>query len=164
MAGIAQALDRKLVPHPRMEALLRRTMRDVEPNASQLKMCEVPEQARLIDSPDLWFPLVVIENVYVFPGVPKLLRKKFESAREHFNGQPFFLRQVFVRCMESDIAQDLNALLVDYPELALGSYPQMHEGHYRTLLTLESHDESYVVRALDALLARIPESQLLGVE
>ena len=51
-------------------------------NESQLKMAHVPAGATLLDSGDLWFPLVIVENVYIFPGIPELLRKKFESARD----------------------------------------------------------------------------------
>ena len=43
------------------------------PNESQLKMAMIPDGASLIDAGDLWFPVVVVENVYVFPGVPELL-------------------------------------------------------------------------------------------
>ena len=120
--------------------------------------------ADLIQSADLWFPLVVIENIYVFPGIPHLLRKKFEGVRERFKGQRFFLRQIFMSCMESDIAQELQDVLDEFPGLMLGSYPKLTDDGYHTLLTLESHDADYVNRAVDSLLARIPQSQLIRVE
>ena len=78
------------------------------PNASQLKMAQVPAGATLIDAGDLWFPLVVVENVYILPGIPELLRKKFESARERFRGVPFVLKRVYVTRMESEIAEHLH--------------------------------------------------------
>ena len=68
-------------------------------------MAQVPAGATLIDAGDLWFPLVVVENVYIFPGIPELLRKKFESARERFRGVPFVLKRVYVTRMESEIAR-----------------------------------------------------------
>ena len=51
-----------------------------------------PRTRCLIDAGDLWFPVVVVENVYVFPGIPELLRKKFESVRERFRGVPVLLK------------------------------------------------------------------------
>ena len=42
-----------------------------ELNDSQLKMCRIPAGATLLDGGDLWFPLVVLHNVYIFPGVPE---------------------------------------------------------------------------------------------
>ncbi len=164
MEGVARATDSELVPHPRMDELLRKALKDKPPNASQLKMCMLPEGAQLIETADLWFPLIRVGNIYVFPGIPRLLQKKFEGARHHFKGDPFFLRQVFVSCMESDVAQALNEVLGEFPELMLGSYPRLDEQGYHTLLTLESRDQAYVNRAVDALLARIPKSDLLRVE
>jgi hypothetical protein len=119
-------------------------------------MAALPEGALLIDAGDLWFPVVVIGNVHVFPGIPELLQKKFESIRMRFQGVPFVLRRVYVRSSESDIADELNTLLETYPQLMLGSYPRIRETDYRVLLTLESRDADYVKRALDSLLERLP--------
>jgi molybdopterin-biosynthesis enzyme MoeA-like protein len=127
-------------------------------------MAALPEGALLIDAGDLWFPVVVIGNVHVFPGIPELLQKKFESIRTRFQGVPFVLRRVYVRSSESDIADELNTLLETYPQLMLGSYPRIRESEYRVLLTLESRDADYVKRALDELLARLPADAIHKVE
>jgi FAD synthetase len=168
MDGVARAFGVELAVHDEMAAQLRRALRGAEPNASQLKMCMLPQGACLISTPDLWFPLVRVNNVYIFPGIPRLLQAKFESARTCFKGQPYFLRRVYVSCMESDIAQDLHDLLADFPELLLGSYPRTtarsSESDYLTMLTLESRDEQYMLRAVDSLVARIPGGTLLRVD
>ena len=127
-------------------------------------MAQIPGGAMLLDSGDLWFPLVVVKNVYIFPGVPELLRKKFESCRERFRGVPFVLKRVYVKQRESDLAEGLHELLKEFPELLLGSYPRVREESFQVLLTLESRDAGYVQRALDALLARLPESAIHKVE
>jgi molybdenum cofactor synthesis domain-containing protein len=168
MDGVARAFGVELVVHDEMAVQLRKALRGAEPNSSQLKMCTLPLGAALISSPDLWFPLVQVRNVFVFPGIPKLLQAKFQSARGCFKGQPWFLRRVYVRCMESDIAQDLHDLLADFPELLLGSYPRTtarsSDSDYLTMLTLESRDEQYMLRAVDSLVARIPSGSLLKVD
>ena len=87
----------------------------------------------------MWFPIVIVENVHIFPGIPELLQKKFESIRDA-SGHPFQLRKIYVKQYESEIANDLNELLVEFPELMLGSYPRINEQHYRVMLTLESRD------------------------
>ena len=161
--GIAAAFDRGVVRSESIVERLRRATGE-EPNESQLKMAQIPAGATLLDSGDLWFPLVVVDNVYAFPGIPELLRKKFQSSRERFRGIPFVLKRVFVRLMESEIAEDLHALLGEYPELLLGSYPKIREESFRVLLTLESRDAQYVQRALDSLLARLPENAIARVE
>jgi molybdenum cofactor synthesis domain-containing protein len=161
--GVAAAFGRKLEHSESIAGRIERAT-GKKPNASQLKMAQVPAGASLIDSGDLWFPLVVVENVYVFPGIPELLRKKFESARDRFRGVPFVLKRVYVTRMESEIAQHLHELLVEFPELHLGSYPKISEESFRVLLTLESRDAGYVQRALDSLLGRLPEGAVRRVE
>ena len=97
-------------------------------------------------------------------GIPELLRKKFESARDRFRGIPFVLKRVYVTRMESEIAEHLHDLLAEFPELHLGSYPRIQEESFRVLLTLESRDAGYVQRALDSLLGRLPDGAVRRVE
>jgi len=163
MDGVAQAFGRSL---ERSESIASRIERaqGKPPNESQLKMAIVPEDAVLIDAGDLWFPVVIVENVHVFPGIPELLMKKFDSIRERFRGIPFLLKKVFVTQRESDIAESLHALLEEFPQLLLGSYPKIGEEAFRVLLTLESRDASYLGAALDSLLSRLPEGAVHRVE
>ncbi|MEE8556827.1 MAG: molybdopterin-binding protein [Myxococcota bacterium] len=163
MEGIASAFGRKLARQTELEDQLRRALRGREPNESLLRMTLVPEGAGLIMSEGLWFPLVTVENVFIFPGIPSLLQKKFHETRHRFKGSPVFLRRVYVTAMESDVAEDLNRLLEEFPDLQLGSYPKLDES-YRTLLTLESRDEDYVSRALSSLLTRLSGEVVLRVE
>jgi molybdenum cofactor synthesis domain-containing protein len=163
MDGIALAFGRKV---ERSASIANRIARaqGKPPNESQLKMAMVPEDAQLIDAGDLWFPVVVVENVYIFPGIPELLRKKFESVRERFRGVPVLLKRVYVKRRESDIAGELNALLENFPQLMLGSYPKIGEEAFHVLLTLESRDAGYLQHALDGLLERLPKDAIHKVE
>jgi molybdenum cofactor synthesis domain-containing protein len=161
--GVAAAFDRTVETNKSLEDRLRRAIGD-DLTESQLKMAKLPEGATLIDSGDKWFPLVVVENVYIFPGIPEALRKKFEAASDRFSGVPYVLKRVYVKNSESDIVETLNALLEVFPDLILGSYPKLREASYQVLLTLESRDEDYVQRALDRLLADLPERAIHKVE
>jgi FAD synthetase len=127
-------------------------------------MARIPAGAELLDSGDRWFPLVVLHNVYIFPGVPELMRNKFESIRDRFRGVPFVLRKVYVKQRESDIAPMLNELLQEFPELLLGSYPRIGQEVFHVMLTLESRDADYVQVALDRLLAKLPAEAIDKVE
>jgi FAD synthetase len=147
-----------------MVAMLRQLLKGREPNDSQLKMCDLPESADLLSGEEVWFPLVRVANVYVFPGVPRLLRTKFESVRHEFEGQPCEIRQLFLNCMESDVAQDLRDVLAEFSEVKVGSYPRIGEREFRTLITLESREEACLDRAVDWLLERIPEEFVVRVE
>jgi FAD synthetase len=161
--GVAAAFG---LPVETNEGIVERIRRAIggEPNQSQLKMARIPSGATLLDAGDLWFPLVVVNNVYIFPGIPELLRKKFESSRDRFRGVPFVLKRVYVKQRESEIAEALHQLLREFPDLLLGSYPRIHEESFQVLLTLESRDAGYVQRALDGLLQRLPPSAIHKVE
>jgi molybdenum cofactor synthesis domain-containing protein len=163
MDGVARAFGLPLELNQSIAERIERAQ-GRKPSASQLKMAGVPAGAALIDAGDLWFPVVVVENVYIFPGIPELLRRKFESIRARFQGVPFVLKRVYVRQIESEIAPSLNDLLVEFPELLLGSYPRVGEQDFHVLLTLESRDAGYVQRALDSLLARLPAGAIARVE
>jgi FAD synthetase len=161
--GVAAAFGRPIEQSDSIVARIARATGE-EPTGSQLKMAQIPAGASLLDTGDLWFPLVVVENVYILPGIPELLRKKFEGARDRFRGVPFVLKRVYVTAMESEIAEDLHAVLAEFPDLLLGSYPKIQEESFRVLLTLESRDAGYLQKALDALLERLPEDAVYRVE
>jgi molybdenum cofactor synthesis domain-containing protein len=163
MDAVAAAFDVAMVCSDSIVARIARAQ-GKPVNESQMKMAMVPAGSTLVDAGDLWFPAVIVQNVHIFPGVPQLLRKKFESIRERFRGIPFVLRRVFVSRRESDIVPSLNELVAEFPELMLGSYPRFEEQTFQTLLTLESRDAHYVQRALDALLARLPGDAIHKVE
>ncbi len=161
--GIAAAFDRPLELNPSIVGRLERAQAG-KPNESQLKMARIPADSTLIDAGDLWFPVIIVENVHIFPGIPELLRKKFEAIRERFRGIPFLLKRVYVRQHESAIAQDLHELLGEYPQLMLGSYPKIGEERFHVLLTLESRDAGYLQDALDDLLRRLGDEAVYKVE
>jgi FAD synthetase len=163
MEGVAEAFSVEIEQNESIAGRIERAQGAV-PNESQLKMARIPAGAKLIDSGDLWFPLVVFRNVYIFPGIPELLRKKFESIRTQLQGVPFLLKRVFVTQRESDIAADLHDLLGEFPELLLGSYPRVGVEDFKVMLTLESREAGYLQRALDSLLARLPAGSIHKVE
>ena len=163
MDGIAQAFGLRLEPSLSMLERMERHQGEA-PNDSQRKMAMIPVGAQVIDAGDQWFPVVIVENVHIFPGIPKLLQKKFHSIKDRFRGVPFHLRRIYVTKRESDIAYQLNELLVEFPELMLGSYPKIEERDYRVLLTLESRDGDYLTRAQESLLARLSDDAVFKVE
>ncbi|MFP6621889.1 MAG: molybdopterin-binding protein [Myxococcota bacterium] len=163
MDGIAQAFGLRLEPSLSMLERMERHQGEA-PNDSQRKMAMIPAGAQVIDAGDQWFPVVIVENVHIFPGIPKLLQKKFHSIKDRFRGVPFHLRRIYVTKRESDIADQLNELLVEFPELMLGSYPKIEERDYRVLLTLESRDGDYLTRAQESLLARLSDDAVFKVE
>jgi molybdenum cofactor synthesis domain-containing protein len=163
MDAIAKAFGRELELNPSMMERMERHQ-GTPPNESQRRMALVPAGAQVIDARDLSFPVVIVENVHIFPGIPSLLQKKFHSIRDRFRGVPFQLRRIYVTKRESDIADQLNALLVEFPDLMLGSYPKIEERDFHVLLTLESRDAAYLKRAEESLIARLADDAIYKVE
>lgn len=161
--GIARGLGRRVIRHPDMEANIRRFLGG-ELNAAHLKMAEVPEGAELLRDEHLGFPTIRVENVYILPGIPEILRKKFAGLREIFAAEPYHLRVIYSRHSESMIAASLNQAMAEFPELLLGSYPKIGDPEYMVKLTVESKDGDYVQRAFDRLLALLPAGSVVRTE
>jgi len=163
MAAIAQAFERRLVRHPLLEAILRAHYGSGI-TAEQLRIAEVPEGSRLLGEGDIGFPVVAYENVFIFPGIPDSVRRKFARIREQFRETPYILRRIYLRCDEGEIAADLYRTIERFPALQLGSYPILHNPDHSVLLTLESKQAGEVEQALRFLLERLPASIIVRVE
>jgi len=161
--GIAKGLGRAVVTHPDLERVLQQ-LYPGNVNDARRRLALVPDGAELFGQPDLLFPVVIANNIYIFPGVPEIVRQKFESIRERFRDSPFFLRQVFVTVGEGAIAEHLNAVVRQYPDLLLGSYPTLNSTDYRVRLTLESKDRALLDKAFDLLISLLSPSSIAKVE
>ena len=51
-------------------------------NEARLRMANVPEGATLLATEALFAPMVNIHNVYIFPGIPKILQERFHAIKE----------------------------------------------------------------------------------
>ncbi len=163
MEGIALGFGRPLIRHPWLEEKIRE-FSGAKINAARLKMAEVPDGAELIFGGQMNFPSVRVENVYILPGIPELLRDKFQAITDRFAVDPFYLRVIYSRAMESTIARYLSDTLEAFPLLQLGSYPKLNDPEYQVRVTLESKDEAYLNRAFDDLMARLPPGVVVRTE
>ncbi len=161
--GVARAMGVPVVRAPVLVELLRGYYKG-NLNEARLRMAEVPEGAELVSADALVFPAVVMRNVYILPGVPEIFRQKFEALRERFRDEPFHLQNVFVRMSEGTLADFLNDLLREFPDLMLGSYPEFSNPEYKVKVTLESRDRVYLSRAVEDFLSRLPSSSVVKVE
>src|SRR5207253_8489674 len=156
------AFGRRTQRHPELESTLRQYYSQdlIDGN---LRMADVPDGARLVGGKGMWFPVIAVENVYMFPGVPEILRRKFERIKEMFREEPFYLLEVYLQADEGLIASILHALLAKFPELLLGSYPYIDNPEYSVKLTLESKDRSYLEQAHSTLIAELAKIHLAPI-
>ena len=160
--GVARGLGVRVVRHPDLVVRLTEVFRE-RLNDARLKMTEIPEGAELLAMDSLIVPVLAIANVFVFPGVPEIFRQKFEAIKERFRERPFLLRNVYVRIGEGTLAEHLNAMLTEFPELLCGSYPEFSNPDYRVRVTLESKEPEYLERALRYLLDRLPREAIVRI-
>ncbi|MBM3220318.1 MAG: competence/damage-inducible protein A [Candidatus Rokubacteria bacterium] len=160
--GVARAAGVRVIRHPALVALLEGFYKGALTEA-HLKMAEVPDGAELLVDESVRFPTILMGNVYVLPGVPEIFRRKFDAIRERFRDQPIFLKNVFVSIGEGILADHLNALVREYPDLLCGSYPEFSNPEYKVKVTLESRDLAFLDMALAELLKRLPADSVVRV-
>ena len=160
--GIAQALGRPVVRSPQIVAVMNELWQPVK--EAHLRMADVPEGAELLYGGGLRFPLLRVENIYIFPGVPEIFREKFAAVRERFRSAPFHLRRVYSTYGEGRLAPLMNELVATFASVTVGSYPTLHSHDYRVLVTLESKDERSLDEALARFLSLVGAAGLFKVE
>ena len=163
MVGIAHGFGVKVVRQPDLERRLReRHGKNI--NEARLRMAEVPEGAELVGEGPLYASVVKFRNIYILPGIPKILQEHFRVIQESFRDAPYFLKIVYLKEGEGVIAAFLNSLLTGFPELLLGSYPVLDNPDYKVKVTLESKDPSYLNRAFEKLLSTLPKEAIHRIE
>lgn len=161
--GIAHGFGLKVVRHPDIERRMRQRFGN-QVNEARLRMANVPDGAILLATEALFAPIINIRNVYIFPGIPSILQERFHAIKEMFRDAPYYLKNVYVRYGEGVIAEMLNNLLVEFPQLMLGSYPVLDLPEYKVKVTLESKDSSYLDRALQVFIASLPNDAVHRID
>jgi FAD synthetase len=161
--GIAKAFDVRLILNKSIKKLLhKRYGKDLMPE--QLKMAEVPEGAELMTDDAIKFPIIIFKNVYILPGIPEYLEKKFFVIEKLFKEQPFLLKKVYIKEYEPDIAPLLNEIVKSHKRVKIGSYPVVGNKDYYVMVTFESLDEENLQSALEDLIQKIPRKKVIKIE
>jgi molybdenum cofactor synthesis domain-containing protein len=123
-----------------------------------LRMADIPSGARLEygpRGPGTTWPVVVVRNVWILPGVPSIFRRKFETVRELFRAAPIHARAVYSRDGEGAIAGVLDEVVSAFPSVEIGSYPHVDAADHRVKITLDGRDRGAVEAALNRLVERL---------
>ena len=124
---------------------------DVDPEAE----AAIPEGARPLYNPEGLAPGCVVENVYVFPGIPRELKAMFGEIAEEFSGAAVsqFLYTVEP---EANIVPVLEEIGESF-EVSVGCYPDREARHNRLKLT--ATDEAELADAAATLRDRVAVSE-----
>lgn len=138
MVGIARALGREIERRAELVDVLQNRLKTHGEDA--LRMADIPRGAELWWDGDLRFPQVVVDNVVIFPGVPGLLRLKFDAVAHRFGGAPAHSRRLRTSQVESQIAGVLRTAQGRWPQVHIGSYPRYEERPWHVIVILDGHD------------------------
>jgi FAD synthetase len=160
--GISKAFNVKPVIHDTLREILEQ--RHTNPTPEQLKMAEVPEGAELVNDGTLAFPLIKFKNIFIFPGIPEFLRKKFSVIVNLFHEPQILMKKVYLNENESNVASILNEILTNLKDVKIGSYPVVDKSDYQVMITFESLNEALLDSAVLMLIERLPKEKIVRSE
>ncbi|KAL4424331.1 hypothetical protein ABPG75_001632 [Micractinium tetrahymenae] len=176
MAALAEALDQQLALHPQLESRIRAFF-GANTTGAHLKMAEAPtgSEVHLIEyhleggavSP---FPLLRCRNVYVLPGIPALLQKKWRAVEVHLRSEapsqaPFRTALLRLRLTdETQVATALERVAAELgEEVQLGSYPVSDQvDGAGIVLSLESRACEALAAACERLKELLPDGAVIS--
>lgn len=149
LEGVAAAFSLPLERREALVALLERF--SLPPTEANLRMAMLPVGAVLVSSAGSSFPVIRVHNVWVFPGVPQLMRTKFDDVAEAFAGQQVQRIRLYCRQPETQIAEQLAEVQAAFPAVAIGSYPRWGETAFQVIVSLDSRDGAAIAGATERL-------------
>jgi molybdenum cofactor synthesis domain-containing protein len=149
---IAKAFRRRFGRNLEAEARLRRHYRPEDVTEARLSMADMPEGVTLIDNPVSRAPGFRIGNVFVLPGVPRIMQAMFDGLKSTLiGGKPVISRTIVANLPEGLIAEPLEAVQTAYPETEIGSYPFFRLGKLGTSLVVRGVNQGKVNAAAQAI-------------
>jgi len=151
--SIAKAFGRRLERNREAERRLLAYYPPERVNEARMSMADMPEGVELIDNPISVAPGFRIENVYVLPGVPKIMQAMLDGLLPKLEGGTRVLsRAITVLAAEGDVAQaGLGDLQARFPMLEIGSYPFWRPEGPGTTVVLRGADQAQIDAAADGL-------------
>lgn len=166
--GVAMGLSLPLIEHKEALAYFKQQQyqagKGEEVSLTQRKMLSFPTPCTIHFIPSLWLPLVVVKNVYIFPGVPYLFAKMMNHLAHLFQGGQFFYTKIFTNEAESAIANALNLVQNEYPEIAIGSYPQLPDQDHNVMVIVEGQKQEIVDIVVKKLIPLIGGQEITTYE
>lgn len=158
--GVAAAFGLPLEERPELVALLRQFGLALDP--MNLRMATVPVGTELLH-PDAWgYPILRVRNVVILPGVPKIMRSKFEALAPSLAGEALHTARVYAGDRESEVAVPMAEVAAQYPQVSIGSYPRFDE-EIPLIVTFEGADRDAVVAAARSLARSLRVVRTEGV-
>ena len=133
----------------------------VDLNQARKKMAIIPFGSELIDNPVSAAPGFILKNVYVFPGVPKILQAMFFELEDKISGiKNIFSKNIIVHSAEGEIATFLEEIQNQYSGVNIGSYPYYRPPDIGTNIVLRSLDKNIINKAMLAIKSELIKNKI----
>lgn len=155
-SSIAKAFNLPLVRDPKIvELILKRNPKAVP---ASFRMADVPEGASLVGNPVTQIPGFQIENVYVFAGIPSVMRGMFTSIEETLvKGVPTLTKTINCHMRESYLADGLSTIQNKFKDVEIGSYPYQIESDWHVNVVIRAKDPQPLNAATQNIVDLIQE-------
>lgn len=164
MEAVGRAFEVPIVRDSGLEALLSEYYGD-ELTDNHLLLARVPEGSRALTTKRSPWPLTVLDNVWILPGVPEIFRMKLAIVREHLKGHPPFVsRALYTKLDEARLKPLLDGVVAEHPGVDIGSYPKFQDPRYETKVTFDGTRRDAVEKALEDFKSRLPDDEPQWVE
>ncbi|MBI66048.1 MAG: competence/damage-inducible protein A [Candidatus Marinimicrobia bacterium] len=122
--SIAEAFNKKNEINKEAFNILKKYYPDGEFNTSRQRMAKIPADSQLIYNPLTAAPGFILNNVYVLPGVPKIMEEMFINVLKNLKkGKPKKITTINTNLYESKLAPYLKEIQLKHIECSIGSYP-----------------------------------------
>jgi len=156
--AVAAAFDVELPVNDEARRILEERYGTTDVSPERLRMARIPVGATLIGNTVSGAPGFTIENVHVMAGVPKIMEAMLaDLAGRLEGGRKVVSRAIDCGVGESTVAAGLNEIQQAYPDLRLGSYPQIGRLPVYTQLVVRGTDPDRVAEAADRVRLLVDE-------
>ena len=122
--SISEAFNKKYEINKEAFNILKKYYPEGEFNKSRQRMTMMPKDAQLIYNPITAAPGFILKNVFVLPGVPKIMEVMLINVLKNLKkGKPKKITTINTNLYESKIAHSLKDIQNQFTECSIGSYP-----------------------------------------
>lgn len=151
-AAVAQALGLQLT-HDQSAVQRYEELRGTALNTQQLEMCRLPEGAKALYGETTGAPGFKVANVYVLPGVPRILQEMWARCAGDFSGAQQHTESFLTSRRESEFAALMLEYQTNYPELKFGSYPRLKGVDWEVTIRVRGNSRQLVQEAAAKFMA-----------
>ena len=143
--SISKAFQLPYEKHEEGYKILEAYYKQGEFNDGRQKMIWMPRGANLILNPTSGAPGFYVENVFVLPGVPSILKSMLGGIKNKIiGGNPIISHTISLRTFESHIADSLTTVQNKYNNVEIGSYPFFQAGKLGVSIVMRSDDQDLI--------------------